>query len=94
MIRNETKTKEMQSKDKYIKFKEWIKQHGGKIDNIEYPVCWTPSGNLMGIGAAKDLGENELYLEIPEVLTFNRAKILKSPIGFIIEKHPEVFDIC
>lgn len=48
----------------------------------------------MGIGAAKDLGENELYLEIPEVLTFNRAKILKSPIGFIIEKHPEVFDIC
>ena len=46
----------------------------------------------MGIGAAEDLKENEMYLEIPEVLTFNRAKILKSPIGFIIENHPEVFD--
>lgn len=28
------------------------------------------------------------------MLTFNRAKILKSPIGHIIEEHPEVFDRC
>ena len=48
--------------EKYIKFKEWITQNGGKIDRIEYPVCWTESGMLMGIAAAKDLDANELYL--------------------------------
>lgn len=52
-VRNDEKTKEVQSMEKYIKFKEWITKNGGKIDRIEYPVCWTESGMLMGIAAAK-----------------------------------------
>jgi hypothetical protein len=47
---------------------------------------------LVGIAASKDLDDGEVYLEIPETLTYNRRTVLKSPIGFIIEKHPEVFD--
>jgi hypothetical protein len=47
---------------------------------------------LVGIAALKDLDEGEMYMEIPETLTYNRRTVLKSPIGFIIEKHPEIFN--
>lgn len=47
---------------------------------------------LVGIAANKDLDEGEMYIEIPDSLCYNRRTALKSPIGFIIDKHPEVFN--
>jgi hypothetical protein len=47
---------------------------------------------LVGIAALKDLDEGEMYMEIPETLTYNRRTVLKSLIGFIVEKHPEIFN--
>ena len=47
---------------------------------------------LAGIAASKDLDEGEIYIEIPESLTYNRRTVLKSPIGFMIAKHSEVFN--
>lgn len=37
-------------------------QNGAIIDKVEYPVCFTKSGMLVGFAAAKDLKANEMYL--------------------------------
>ena len=47
---------------------------------------------LTGIAAAKDLQPGDLLIDIPETLTVNRKTVLKSAIGHIMEKHPEIFD--
>ena len=46
----------------------------------------------MGHAAAKDLEAMEVYLEIPEGAVVNRQTILKSDLGALMKKHPEIFD--
>lgn len=67
-------------------------KNGAKIEKVEYPVCFTKSGMLMGIAAATDLKAGDMYIEIPDTLVISRRTILKSEIGPIILKHPELFD--
>ena len=78
--------------DKYRIYKEWLIKGGAKISAIEYPVAFGPNGVLTGIAAAKDIQPGDLLVEMPESLTFNRVTVLKSEIGHLVKKHPEVFD--
>ena len=44
------------------------------------------------MGAAKDLEPGECYLEVPSTLVINRKTVLKSPVGVLIDRHPELFE--
>jgi len=46
---------------------------------------------LIGLAAKRLIGPDEAYLYIPVKLTINDEKILKSDIGFMIERHKDVF---
>lgn len=45
----------------------------------------------MGIAAKRPIGPAEAYLFIPNKIIINDDKIFKSEIGFIIERHADVF---
>ena len=78
--------------DKYITFREWIINNGGKIENLEYPAAFHHNGVLLGTAATRDLKPGDLIIDIPVSLTVNRKTIRKSSIGHLMEKHPEIFD--
>lgn len=67
-------------------------RNGAKIENVEYPVAFTKSGGLVGIGASKDLEPMTPYLEFPESLVYNRKTVYNSEIGHLMDKYPEVFN--
>jgi hypothetical protein len=84
-------TDRLQKEDKYVKFHEWLKENGVKYDSIEYPVAFGKHGSLIGIAAKRRIGPEEAYIYIPNKLLIHDDKIKKSEIGFIIEKHSDVF---
>lgn len=53
----------------------WLKDNGAKFNKLEYPVCFTSSGLLMGVAATEDIEIGEKYLEFPENLVINRKRI-------------------
>lgn len=59
---------------------------------MEYPVAFGPNGLLIGFAAAKDLEANEVYMELPESSVVNRTYVMKTPLGALIKKHPEIFE--
>jgi hypothetical protein len=68
-----------------------LKANGAHYDSINYPVAFGKEGNLIGIAAKRPIGPEEAYIFIPLKLVINDDKILTSEIGFIIEKHADVF---
>lgn len=88
---NREVTNELQKQAKYINFHTWLKANGAVYDSIEYPVAFGAKGQLLGIAAKRNIGPEESYLYIPNKLTINDDKILKSDIGFIVKRHEDVF---
>ena len=84
-------TRKMQQEEKFVKFHEWLRQNKVKYDSVEYPVAFGKSGCLVGIAAKREIGPEEAYIFIPSTITINEEKITKSEIGFIIERHSDVF---
>lgn len=84
-------TKEIQKEEKFIKFHEWLKANKVKYDSVDYPVAFGKEGHLIGMAAKRPIGPEEAYIYIPSTITINDEKILKSEIGFMIEKHADVF---
>ena len=91
--RNEEKTQELQSQERYREFKQWLDDNGVINPSVEYPVCFGKSGQLVGMGALRDIPPMTAFLYIPQELLINRDNIrIRSPhIEKLFIDHPEVF---
>lgn len=88
---NRERTNQLQQEERFVNFHKWLKENGVKYDSIEYPVAFGKNGGLIGIAARRPIGPEEAYIYIPTKLIINDDKISKSDIGFIVERHADVF---
>ena len=84
-------TERISKEEKYVKFNKWLKDNGVHCPSVRYPTAFGPTGGLIGISARRRIGPQEAYLYVPAKLTISETKVRQSEIGFIIDKHPEIF---
>ena len=57
-----------------------------------YPVAFGDEGQLVGIGATKDIALREAFVYVPQALMICESKFRADPeIGHLIDKHPTLF---
>jgi hypothetical protein len=54
------------TEDKYIIFKNWLKQEGVIMPKLQYPAIY--DGGLIGTKVTADILHREVYIYVPEKL--------------------------
>ena len=55
-------------------------------------MAFGDEGLLVGYGASQDIAAGDYYLEIPSTFVMTRAIFKKGELGFMLERHPELFN--
>ena len=87
-------TKELQSQPRYQVFKEWLAENGVINPSVEYPVVYGKQGQLVGMGASRDIPPMTAFLYIPQELLINKhtIKARSSEVYAVIDRHPDIFE--
>lgn len=64
-------TARIEKEEKYVRFNEWFKKHGGRCSAWRWPVAFGEKGELVGVCARRDIGFNESAVYVPVRLTIN-----------------------
>jgi hypothetical protein len=73
----------------YREMRVWAESHGAVSLKMRYPVMFEPG--YIGAQATERIGPNEDIVRIPSNLLLSSQTARDSPIGPVIEAHPEVF---
>ena len=75
--------------EKYREMRVWAESHGAVSLKMRYPVLFEPG--YIGAQATERIGPNEDIVRVPYELLLSSQTARESPIGPVLEAHPEVF---
>lgn len=64
-------TAKIEKEEKYVRFNNWFKKHGGRCPSWRYPVAFGEKGHLIGVCARKEIQFNESSVYVPVRITIN-----------------------
>lgn len=83
-------SKLLESQDsKYEHFKEWLRNNGGKFEDVHYPSVF--QGGLIGISAKTSISTHKCFIAVPHTCIISVARVLQSDLKDFFAKHPQVF---
>ena len=90
---NEEMTKALKAQPKHVNFKKWCDDNGIKYPGVDYPTCFGPNGQLIGMAAKTDISPMQAFLYVPTNLVISVYNLRKRnpPLALIFDKHPEIF---
>ena len=96
MIDKAATSKEIDSNPKYDRFVAWMREFGARFDDVQFPTVF--ENGLTGISAKREIGLNQAFLTVPNILIVSVDKALKdeqlkdfyeSNLGVFGPKHPD-----
>jgi hypothetical protein len=86
-------TEKLKATGTHQNFKRWCDENGIKTPGADYPVAYGPRGQLVGMAAKKDIEPMQAFLYVPMDVVINEynARRRCPEIGFIFDRHPEMF---
>ena len=82
-----------ETSQKYALFKEWLEKHDVCLNNLIYPTFFSehPGITYPGILTAKNIGRNEVFLQIPAAIIISTQRAFYGELNSMFRENPKVF---